>query len=139
MDVDGGEEAGDAEGGVEGCRSGEEDTVDVGVAEVDEGALGKAVVGGEEVDAGFEDVEVGGVEGEEDVALESWGRIGVEGGEVEEYAGVAVDDGMACDAREEVGLELVEGVVLDGAGLCVGKVTADVVGQARAIVEGLIV
>ena len=77
MDVDGDEEALDLNGGIEGGGGGEEDAVEVGVMELNDGALAEAVIGGEELGAGLEDVEVGGVERENDVALEGGGgRLG---------------------------------------------------------------
>jgi hypothetical protein len=63
----------------------------------------------------------------------------VEGGELEEDGGVAVDGGMAGDLGVELGLELVQGVGQDGAGLGVEELAADLVGEAGAFLEGFCV
>ncbi len=81
--------------GIDGGGDGEKDSIDVHLMEFDDGPLAEAVVGSEEFDMGLEDVEVAGVEGKEDVALEGGGRVGMEGSEVEQDAGVAVEDGVA--------------------------------------------
>ena len=127
------------DGGFDGMGGWEERSVDVGEALDDDGSFAEGPVGSEVLDVGLEEVEVAGVEGEEDVALEGGRGVGVEWGEVEKDAGVAVEDGVVGDLGMEVGGEVIEGERSGGAGAGLDQVAAAVVGEGGDFLDSLCV